>query len=801
MNHKHDHSKSHDESGHPEVPARSCCATNDKLPPENLVTDPVCGMKVNALSAKGGKSTFKNQDYFFCNPKCKTKFDADPAIYLRKGSRLDQVRADDKKKMYTCPMHPEVRQIGPGSCPMCGMALEAEEVSLQDEENPELVDFTHRLKVSSSLAIPLLILAMSDIIPGRPVQHALSHWQDAGLQFLLATPVALWAGFPFFQRGWDSLKSRHLNMFTLVALGTGVAYAFSVVATFFPGQFPESLRVHEGMVPLYYEAAAVIITLVLLGQVLELRARSQTGSAIRALLRLAPKTARRVLPGGSDDDVPVESIRLGDFLRVRPGEKVPVDGELTEGQSTVDESMITGEPIPVQKEIGSKITGATVNTTGSFVMRATRIGADTLLSQIVKMVSQAQRSRAPIQKLADTVAAYFVPAVVLVAIATALIWYFLGPDPKLTHAIVNAVAVLIIACPCALGLATPMAIMVGTGKGATHGVLVKNAESLERLAKITTLFVDKTGTLTEGKPKLSFVQAVNGFTESDVLGLTAALETSSEHPLAGAIIAGAKDRSLQLSNVSHFTSVTGMGVTGIVNGKKVIAGNAKLLDSNGISSGELSKIADNLQAKGHGAMLVAIDGRAAGVIAVHDPIKSTSKSVIQYFQMLGIEVVMLTGDNRLTAEVVARELGIEQFEAEVLPGQKLDAVRKLQTQGKRVAMAGDGINDAPALAGADVGIAMGTGTDVAIESAGITLVKGDLIGIERAHKLSQATMKNIKQNLVFAFGYNALGVPVAAGLLYPIFGLLLSPMLASLAMSLSSVSVIGNSLRLRTLKL
>ncbi len=791
---KHDHGlHSHSvHSGH------GCCAENDKKHlAENLVTDPVCGMKIDPAIAKGGKSTFNGYDYFFCSPKCKLKFDANPRAYIHSSGTQKVGLAADKERIYTCPMHPEIRQKGPGSCPICGMALEAEEVSLEEEVNPELADFTRRLKISGTLTIPLFLLAMSDLIPGQPVQHAMPHSFYAGIQFMLATPVVVWGGLPFFERGWSSLKTRSLNMFTLIALGTGAAYFFSLVATFFPHLFPETLRVHGGMVPLYYEAAAVITTLVLFGQVLELRARNQTGNSIRALLGLAPKMAKRIRIDGSEEDVPVEHIHVGDLLRVRPGEKVPADGEVTEGRSVVDESMITGESIPVEKENGSKVIGATVNSTGSFVMRATKVGSDTLLSQIVKMVSQAQRSRAPIQKLADKVSFYFVPSVVLVAIATALVWYFWGPDPKLTHAVVNAVAVLIIACPCALGLATPMSIVVGTGKGATQGVLIKNAEALERLEKITTLVVDKTGTLTHGKPKLAQVKVLPRFEESEVLALTASLERSSEHPLAEAIVVGANERKVALSRVSDFESVTGMGVKGSVHGRMVLVGNNRLLEKFGVDATELSAIAKELQATGHGVMLAAIDGKPAGVIAVKDPIKETSESAILYFHNQGIEVVMLTGDNRNTAEVVARELGIDQVEAEVLPDQKNEAIRKLQFQGKRVAMAGDGINDAPALAQADVGIAMGTGTDVAIESAGVTLVKGDLTGIVRAHRLSKKTMKNIRQNLLFAFGYNVLGVPIAAGLLYPFFGILLSPMIASLAMSLSSVSVVVNSLRLR----
>jgi Cu+-exporting ATPase len=758
-------------------------------------------MKVNPESAKGGKSTFERRDYYFCSPKCKTKFDADPQAYLHKPPEREVIDPADLEKTYTCPMHPEIRQKGPGSCPICGMALEPEEISLEEEENPELVDFTWRLKVSAAFSIPLLALAMSDLIPGQPVQHGMPHWLYAGLQFLLATPVVAWGGRPFFERGWASLKSRHLNMFTLIALGTGVAYLFSLVGTFLPQVFPENLRVHGGMVPLYYEAAAVITTLVLLGQVLELRARRQTGSAIRALLELAPKHARRIHADGTEEDIPVDHIHVGDFLRVRPGEKIPVDGEVTEGRSAVDESMVTGEPIPAEKEVGSPVTGATVNSTGSFVMRASKVGSDTLLSQIVKMVSQAQRSRAPIQKLADTVSAYFVPTVVLVAVMTALIWYFVGPEPRLAHALVNAVAVLIIACPCALGLATPMAIMVGTGKGATHGVLIKNAEALERLEKITTLVVDKTGTLTLGKPKLAQVKSLADFDEQDLLALTASLEKSSEHPLAEAIVSGAHERKVRLNAVSDFESIPGMGVKGLVQGRTVLAGNSRLLEKFRVNGRELSAAAKELQAAGHGVMLVAIDATPAGIIAVKDPVKETSKPAVDYFHSQGIEVVMLTGDNKHTAEVVARELGIDRIEAEVLPDQKHEVIRKLQSQGKRVVMAGDGINDAPALAQADVGIAMGTGTDVAIGSAGVTLVKGDLTGIVRAHRLSQQTMKNIRQNLWFAFGYNTLGVPIAAGLLYPFLGLLLSPMIASVAMSLSSVSVIGNSLRLRRAKI
>lgn len=712
-----------------------------------------------------------------------------------------EVRPENKLEMYTCPMHPEVRQKGPGNCPICGMALEPEEVSLDDEENPELKDFTKRLKVSASLSIPLVALAMSDLIPGQPIQHALPAWLYSGIQLILATPVVLWGGLPFFQRGLASIKSRNLNMFTLIAIGTGVAYLYSVVATFFPHLFPENLKVHAGLVPLYFEASAVIITLVLVGQVLELRARSQTGNAIKALLSLAPKTARKIQDDGSEADIPQEHIHLGDKLRVRPGEKVPVDGEIIEGKSSIDESMITGEPIPLEKVVGAPVTGATINIHGTFVMKATRVGKDTLLSQIVKMVSRAQRSRAPIQKLADTVSAYFVPAVLLIATITAIVWSFWGPEPALTYAILNSVAVLIIACPCALGLATPMSIMVGTGKGATHGVLIKDAEALETMEKITTLVVDKTGTLTLGKPKLSAIKTIGEFSKEQLLSLAASLENVSEHPLAQAIVDGAKDENLEIKKVQDFESFTGMGLKGHVDGHEILIGNKKLLEKFNINPSELSRIASTLQEQGQGAMLIAIDSKPAGVISVQDPIKETTNEAISYFHNQGIEVIMLTGDNVLTAKAVAEKTGIDRFEADVLPDKKNEIVRQLQSEGKIVAMAGDGINDAPALAQAHVGIAMGTGTDVAMESAGVTLVKGDLLGIVRAHKLSQGTMKNIRQNLFFAFFYNALGVPVAAGLLYPFFGILLSPMFASLAMSLSSVSVIGNALRLRSLKL
>tara|TARA_B110001454_G_C12723192_1_gene435844 strand:+ start:7794 stop:10268 length:2475 start_codon:yes stop_codon:yes gene_type:complete len=789
--HSHQHDHSHSE-GH------SCSSIAPKKE-SDLVKDPVCGMMIDPKTAKGGNTNYKGETFYFCNPKCKTKFDTEPLKYLN--PQVEQNQRNDKEVIYTCPMHPEIRQTGAGNCPICGMALEPEDVSIEDVENPELADFTKRLRVSVPLTIPLLLLAMSDLIPGQPVQHAIPSWINAGIQFLLATPVVLWAGFPFFERGWRSVKSRNFNMFTLIALGTSVAYLFSLVGTFFPSLFPKSVTMHGGMVPLYYEAAAVITTLVLLGQILELRARSQTGNSIKALLGLAPKTARKVLADGTEEDISIKYIHVGDLLRVRPGEKIPVDGEVTDGRSSVDESMITGEPIPVEKDNGDLVTGGTVNSTGSLVMKATKVGSDTLLSQIVKMVSQAQRSRAPIQKLADTVSGYFVPAVIAIALVTAIVWYFIGPEPRLPHAIINAVAVLIIACPCALGLATPMSIMVGTGKGANVGVLIKNAEALEGLERITTLVVDKTGTLTLGKPKLAVVKTLNGFTEWDAMSLVASLEKSSEHPLAEAIVQGAIDRNIKIESVAEFESITGMGVKGQVQKRNVLVGNKKLFEKFGVDSSELSQIAKDLQSTGHGTMLVAIDGKPAAVIAVKDPIKESAKPAVKYFHSKGIKVVMVTGDNRNTAEIVAREMGIDRVEAEVLPQRKNEIIQELKSEGQIVAMAGDGINDAPALAQADIGIAMGTGTDVAMESAGVTLVKGDLMGIVRAHKLSQATMKNIRQNLLFAFGYNVLGVPIAAGVLYPVFGLLLSPMIASLAMSLSSVSVVANALRLRQSKM
>jgi len=706
------------------------------------------------------------------------------------------------KTIYTCPMHPEVQQDHPGNCPKCGMALELKTATAgtDDDENAELRSMTRRLWIGGALALPVFVLAMAHLIPGIGhdswVMSDTSRW----IQFILSTPVVLWAGWPFFKRGWRSLVTWHLNMFTLIAIGVGTAFIYSVVGILAPGIFPPAMRPH-GSVDIYFEAAAVIVVLVLLGQVLELRARSRTGSAIKALLNLAPPVARRVGENG-DEEVPLEQVHPGDLLRVRPGDKVPVDGVLTEGHSSVEESMITGEPLPVEKNVGDKVTGGTVNGTGGFVMRAEKVGSDTLLAQIVNLVAEAQRSRAPIQGLADKVATIFVPTVVAAAALTFTLWMFFGPEPRLAYAIVNAVAVLIIACPCALGLATPMSIMVGVGRGAQEGVLVKSAEALERLEKITTLVVDKTGTLTEGKPKLTDMVPVEGFDQSELLRLAASLEQSSEHPLAAAIVAGAKEKRLSLESVADFRSVTGGGVFGRVANKAVLVGKTSFLRDEGVTDlGTLESKAEQLQQSGQTVIFVAVDKKAAGLLAVADPVKSTTADAIRDLHALGLQIVMVTGDNRRTAEAVAKTLGIDAVEAEVEPQAKSDRIQKLQKDGKVVAMAGDGVNDAPALAAADVGIAMGTGTDVAMQSAGVTLVKGDLRAIAKAIHLSRATMRNIRQNLFFAFGYNALGIPIAAGLLYPFFGVLLSPMIAGVAMSFSSVSVITNALRLRRTKL
>jgi len=804
--------------------------------------DPVCGMNVNPAAAKH-RLEHAGKSYYFCSADCVEKFRAEPGKYLTGSTphhstvlaihpvasssanqrnyvcpMCPQVRASKPgpcascgmalepempvaaRTEYTCPMHPQIVRPGPGSCPICGMALEPRTVSQTEEENPELRHMTRRFWISLALTVPLLAIAMADMLPGMPVEHTLPGGWLPWIELLLATPVVLWGGWPFFQRGWTSVVNRSTNMFTLIAMGTGVAYLFSLIATVFPGIFPPSFGSMNDSPPVYFEAAAAIVTLVLLGQVLELRARSRTGAAIRALLNLSPKTAR-LLRDGTERDIPLENVKPGDRLRVRPGETIPVDGMVLEGISSVDESMITGESIPVTKESGSPVIGATVNATGSFIMQAEHVGSETLLARIVQMVSQAQRSRAPIQRLADRVAAWFVPAVIAVAVLTFLAWSLFGPEPRLAHALVNAIAVLIIACPCALGLATPMSIMVGTGRGARAGVLIKNAEALEVLEKVDTLVFDKTGTLTEGKPTVESVVTVAAIDETELIRLVASLEQGSEHPLGSAIVAAARQNNIALASVSDFQSQTGLGISGKVNGKTVTAGNEKLFHNLRLPTDALKQKAEGLRREGQTVIFAAVDGRPAGLIGIADPIKSSTAQALRDLKAAGLRIVMLTGDSRSTAQAVAAKLGIDNFEAEILPDKKSEAVLRLQKEGRIVAMAGDGINDAPALAQADVGIAMGTGTDVAIESAGVTLVKGDLAGILRARKLSQATMSNIRQNLFFAFIYNLLGVPIAAGVLYPFFGWLLSPILAATAMSFSSVSVITNSLRLRKAKL
>ena len=761
------------------------------------VVDPVCGMRVDPAKTPHHHS-HQDHTYSFCSASCRSKFIAEPAKYLREPDA--EPAPAPEGAIYTCPMHPQIRQIGPGSCPICGMALEPVNVGEEAGPSAELIDMTRRFWIGAVLAVPTVILEMGGHLPGLNLHRYVSPQVSVWMQFLLATPVVLWAGWPFFVRGWASVRNRSLNMFSLIALGIGAAYAYSLAATFAPGLFPETLRI-DGVVPVYYEAAAVITVLVLLGQVLELRAREQTGSAIRALLNLAPKTARRIGDNGNDQEIPLEQVRIGDRLRIRPGDSVPVDGAVEEGKSAVDESMVTGESLPVEKEPGAKVIGGTINGTGSIVVRAEKVGADTMLARIVHMVAEAQRSRAPIQRLADIVSAWFVPAVMLVAFVAFLAWMIWGPPPAFTYALVAAVSVVIIACPCALGLATPMSIMVGVGKGATAGVLIRNAEALERFEKIDTLVVDKTGTLTEGKPRVVAVAPAEGFDEATVLSLGASLERSSEHPLAAAIVASAKQRGIDIKDVTDFSSVTGKGVTGAIDGQKVAVGNAKLLHDLGLASADLERQAEELRRDGATAMFVTVDGRAAGIIAVADPIKATTRAALASLRADGIRIIMLTGDNRTTAAAVAAKLGIADIEAEVLPEQKNAIVRRLRGEGRVVAMAGDGVNDAPALAEADVGVAMGTGTDVAMQSAGVTLVKGDLAGIARARALSRATMRNIRQNLVLAFVYNVLGIPIAAGVLYPAFGLLLSPIVAAAAMSFSSVSVIANSLRLRFARL
>ena len=770
--------------------------------PAAAVKDPVCGMTVDPATSKH-RFQHGGTTYHFCSAGCQTKFEANPAKYL--APKAAPVPAKPGA-IYTCPMHPQIRQEGPGTCPICGMALEPVEVTAEAPPNHELTDMTRRFWVGLALALPVFILEMGSHIPALGLDRLVPMQISVWIQFALSTPVVLWAGFPFFQRGWASLVSRHLNMFTLIALGTGAAYLYSVVATFAPGIFPAGFQDMGGTVAVYYEAAAVITVLVLLGQVLELRAREQTGGAIRALLNLAPKTTRRLRDGADDEEIPVDQVAVGDTLRIRPGDGVPVDGVILEGKSAVDESMVTGESMPTAKETGGTLIGGTVNGTGALVMRAEKIGSDTMLARIVAMVADAQRSRAPIQRMADIVAGWFVPAVLLVAVIAFAMWAVWGPAPALSYGLIAAVSVLIIACPCALGLATPMSIGVGVGKGAGAGVLIKSAEALERLEKIDTLVVDKTGTLTEGKPKVTKVVTGPGISEADLLGMAAALERSSEHPLAAAIVAAAAVAVTRAANTaapvaSDFASITGKGITGTVGGRSIALGNAALMADNHVDLGDLAAEAETLRQDGATALFVSIDGAPGGVIAIADPIKATTKVAIDELKAAGIHVVMLTGDNKTTAEAVARQLGIDDVHADVLPDDKHKIVRDLKQAGKVVAMAGDGVNDAPALAEADVGIAMGTGTEVAIQSAGITLVKGDLAGIVRARNLSRMTMRNIRQNLVFAFAYNVIGIPVAAGVLYPLFGILLSPVVAALAMSLSSVSVIGNALRLRAAKL
>jgi Cu+-exporting ATPase len=763
--------------------------------------DPVCDMDVDPARA-AGRHDHRGTPYYFCSEWCLKRFREDPEKYLApRPSPAAPSSPPAPGAIHTCPMHPEIRQAGPGSCPLCGMALEPVEISLREESNPEMEEMTLRFRIGLLLTLPLVLVEMSRMIPGNPLGGWLSHSALGGIQLLLATPVVLWGGLPFFRRGWASVVNRSPNMFTLIALGTGTAYLYSLAAALAPGIFPASFRGRDGEVALYFEASAVITVLVLLGQVLELRARSRTSGAIRALLGLAPATARLIRPDRSEEDVPLAEIQRGDLLRVRPGEKIPVDGVVTDGASTVDQSMVTGEPIPVEKRTGDPVVGATVNGLGWLVMRAEKVGSDTLLARIVRLVSEAQRSRAPIQRLADRFASYFVPAVVLAALLTFLAWALLGPAPRLAHALVASVSVLIIACPCALGLATPMSIMVGTGRGAVAGILIRSAEALEVLGKVDTLVVDKTGTLTEGKPRLAEVRAAPGVDEAEMLRLAAGLEQASEHPLSTAIVAGARQRGLGAATASEFRPIPGKGVTGKVQGREVAVGTARLLEDLGVPLGDLATQGEDLRRAGSTVVFVALDGRAAGLISVADTLRESTRLAIRRLHEEGLRVVMATGDSRVTAEAVARELGIDEVNAEILPGQKRDLVRRLQSAGRVVAMAGDGINDAPALAQADVGIALGSGTDVAMESAGVTLVKGDLRGIARARFLSRATLRNIRQNLFFAFVYNVLSIPVAAGVLYPVFGWLLSPMIASAAMSFSSVSVISNALRLRKLPL
>ena len=782
----------------PVAAAGSCCAGHDHHahhPDATTVIDPVCGMSVDPATSKH-RFDHQGHAFHFCSAGCRTKFSADPVKYLEKREPPPEMPAGT---IYTCPMHPEIRQEGPGTCPICGMALEPDVISLDDAPNPELADMTKRFWIGAVLAAPVVVLEMGGHLVGGHglVDPVLSNW----IQFVLATPVVLWAGWPFFVRGWQSVRTRNLNMFTLIAMGTSVAYGYSVIATLAPQAFPPAFRGHGGAVPVYFEAASVITILVLLGQLLELRAREATSGAIKALLQLAPKTARRLDADGNDHEVEIAALAVGDRLRVRPGEKVPVDGVLLEGRSSLDESLVTGESMPVTKDEGARVIAGTLNQTGSFVMRADKVGRETLLSQIVQMVADAQRSRAPIQRLADQVAGWFVPTVIAAAIAAFVAWYAFGPEPRFAFGLVAAVSVLIIACPCALGLATPMSIMVGVGRGAQAGVLIKSAEALERMEKVDTLVVDKTGTLTEGKPKVTSIVTADGIDETGALRLAASVERASEHPLAEAIVRHAAERNVKLAEVKNFDAPTGKGARGDIDGKAVVLGNATYLASLGIITDTLGVESKRLRSEGATVITMAVDGKPVALFAIADPVKASTPDALKALAADGIKVIMLTGDNRTTATAVARKIGITEVEAEVLPEQKSAVVARLRASGKVVAMAGDGVNDAPALAAADVGIAMGTGTDVAMESAGITLLQGDLGGIARARKLSAAVMRNIRQNLFFAFIYNAAGIPIAAGILYPVFGILLSPIIAAAAMSLSSVSVVGNALRLRATKL
>ena len=763
--------------------------------PKNTVLDPVCGMTVDPATT-AHHATHEGAHYHFCSARCLAKFTAHPAKYLSGGTTGEPVAAADA--MWTCPMHPEIRQQGPGTCPICGMALEPEEPSLDDAPNPELVDFTRRWWVSAGLAVPLLILTMGTEFLGlRLVDPALSPW----IQLALTAPIVLWAGWPFFTRGWTSLVTRKLNMFTLIAIGVGAAFLYSLVATLAPGLFPQAFRMH-GMVPVYYEAAGVVVALVLLGQVLELRARAATGKAIRALLNLAPKSARRINADGTETDIPLADVQSGDRLRIRPGEAVPVDGIVNEGRSSVDESMLTGEPLPVAKEPASALTGGTVNGTGSLVMEAQAVGADTMLSRIVRMVAEAQRSRAPIQAVADRISGWFVPLVIAIAVAAFAVWSLFGPEPRMGHALLNAIAVLIIACPCALGLATPMSIMVATGRGAQAGVLVKHAEALQAFEKVDTLVIDKTGTLTEGKPKLVAIETIGEINESELLALTAAVEARSEHPLAHAIVSAANERKLTLGDPESFEVQVGAGISAVVGGRAVVIGNSAQMQRIGVDPAPLHEAAETRRREGVGVMLVAVDGKLAGLVAVADPIRANARESIEALRKQGLRVIMLTGDNPTTAQVVADAVGgLDGVHAELKPEDKARIVGELKASGAKVAMAGDGINDAPALAAADVGLAMGTGTDVAIESAGITLTKGDLAAVVRARALAKATMRNIRQNLFFSFLFNGVGVPVAAGVLYPVSGILMSPMFAGAAMALSSFTVVMNALRLNRVRL